>query len=119
MKTPEEILKEVELESIDRILDEVEYKERIIIPAMIIYARQESSRLDALVMPKIVEGRGKIIKIMADMITAHSGFPSPFIEDNKQKITRKYFQQILTQYDEKIKFYVRQLKEILDSNFSA
>jgi len=74
--------------------------------------------LKNIVMPKIVEGRSKLIHIIANMVTGRT-FPSSFIEDHNRKITRKYFQQVLTEYDDKIKYYANAIKQIIDSNFSA
>jgi len=52
----------------------------------------------------------KIIKQLGNMLTLN-GFPSTSIEDHKEKITRKYFQRVLNEFEEQIKHYVRELKQ--------
>jgi hypothetical protein len=49
MKTPEEILQKWEAESSDRLLDQVDYYERVIIPSMEEYTSNQCKKRDELI----------------------------------------------------------------------
>lgn len=52
----------------------------------------------------------KVNKIISDMALM-KGFPSSYIEDHTKKITRKYFQEVLSKFDNQLKIYLRELSK--------
>jgi hypothetical protein len=63
-------------------------------------------------VPPPVNNKTEIIKILANMLLG-CAFPSTCIEDHPKRITRKYIQNMLTNFDDTIKNYAVKIKEAL------